>query len=230
VIDNVAAMVARAAAGDLTPAHGPRLTAAVEAAIQANGGREKHKTPDQYIDPIAVGALIVAIAQFGYQVYTDRKKRGQNPTREGIAQAIRIERRKRSELTGEEIEIIEIISAKLIEQADDQLREPESGRAAGTRGNAMSRTQQESVDARLSSCAPTTADSPPRQTAVHIAAIRVIRAADQARCLPGGSTFATTSASGIVVRISWSAAFRSSASTADRRQAARADRSAIPTP
>lgn len=131
MIDNVAAMVARAAAGDLTPTHGPRLTAAVEAAIQANGGRGKQKTPDQYIDPIAVGALIVAIAQFGYQVYTDRKKRGQNPTREGIAQAIRIERRKRSELTGEEIEIIEIISAKLIEQADDQLREPESGPCLG---------------------------------------------------------------------------------------------------
>ena len=105
----------------MAPRHGPRLTAAVEAAIHADGGHQEQKTPSQYIDPIALGALIVAIAQFGYQVYTDRKDRGQQPPREAIAQAIRIERRKHSELTGEETEVIDIVSAKVIEHGDDQL-------------------------------------------------------------------------------------------------------------
>jgi uncharacterized membrane protein YebE (DUF533 family) len=119
----------------LAPKHGSGLTAAVEAAIHADSGRHEQKTAGQYIDPIAVGALIVAIAQFGYQVYTDRKNKGQQPTREAIAQAIRIERREHSELTGEETEIIEIISAKIIEHADDLLPSwPVTGseRAAGT--------------------------------------------------------------------------------------------------
>jgi hypothetical protein len=121
VVSNAVAAVARAAAGKMAPRHGPRLTAAVEAAIHADGGHQEQKTPGQYIDPIALGALIVAIAQFGYQVYTDRKDRGQQPTREAIAQAIRIERRKHSELTGEETEVIDIVSAKVIEHGDDQL-------------------------------------------------------------------------------------------------------------
>lgn len=105
----------------MAPGHGPRLTAAVEAAIHADGGHQEQKTSDQYIDPIALGALIVAIAQFGYQVYTDRKGKGQQTTREAIAQAIRIERRKHSELTGEETEVIDIVSAKVIEHGGDQL-------------------------------------------------------------------------------------------------------------
>ena len=109
--------VARAVAGELAPRHGPRLTAAVEAAIHADGDQEQ-KAPGQYIDPVALGALIVAIAQFAYQVYTDRKKKGQEPTRESVAQATRIERRKHSDLTGEETEIIDIISAKIVERGD----------------------------------------------------------------------------------------------------------------
>jgi hypothetical protein len=121
VVNNAVAAVARATAAEMAPSHGPRLTAAVEAAIQADDGHPEHKTPGQYIDPIALGALIVSIAQFGYQVYTDRKDRGQPPTREAIAQAIRIERRKHSELTGEETEVIDIISAKVIEQGGNQL-------------------------------------------------------------------------------------------------------------
>jgi hypothetical protein len=120
VVSKAPAGIARAAAVELVPKHGHRLTAAVEAAIHADSGHEEQKTPGQYIDPIALGALIVAIAQFGYQVYTDRKNKGQQPTREAIAQAIRIERREHGQLTGEETEIIEIISAKIIEHADDQ--------------------------------------------------------------------------------------------------------------
>ncbi len=121
MIDDKVAEVARAVAGQLAPRYGPRLTAYVEAAIHADDGHQgqEEKAPGQFVDPISLGALIVALAQFGYQVYTDHKKKGQQPTRETIAQATRIERRKHSDLTGEETEVIDIISAKIIERGDD---------------------------------------------------------------------------------------------------------------
>jgi hypothetical protein len=118
VINDAVAKLARAAAGELVPQYGPRLAADTEAAIHAGGQRT---ALDQYFDPVALGALIVAIAQFGYQVYTDRKNKGQQPTREAIAQAIRIERRKHNHLTGEEAEIIDIVSAKIIERGYGEL-------------------------------------------------------------------------------------------------------------
>jgi hypothetical protein len=119
VISN-AAGVARAAARELGPRYGLRLAADVEAAIHASYGHQaqRHKAPDQYLDPIALGALIVVIAQLGYQVYSDRKKSGQPPTREEIAQAIRIERRRHGDLSAEEDEVIVIVSAKIIERGD----------------------------------------------------------------------------------------------------------------
>ncbi|HEX3963611.1 MAG TPA: hypothetical protein VHZ03_44400 [Trebonia sp.] len=124
MINDEVAEVARAAAGELVTRYGPRLAAYVEATIHADGEHQgqEQKTPGQYVDPIALGALIVAIAQFGYQVYTDRKNKEQKPTREAIAQAIRIERRKHSDLTGgEETEVIDIVSAKIIERGEDKL-------------------------------------------------------------------------------------------------------------
>ena len=112
MIDDGAATAAREAAQELATKYGSRLVADVEAQIYADGVRQ---TPGQFVDPVAVGALIVAVAQFGYQVYTDRKKKGQRPTRETIAQAIRIERRGHSDLTDGETEVIEIVSAKIVE-------------------------------------------------------------------------------------------------------------------
>jgi hypothetical protein len=166
VVSNAVAAVARAAAGEMTPRHGPRLAAAVEAAIHADGGHQEQKTPGLYIDPIALGALLVAIAQFGYQVYTDRKDRGQQPTREAIAQAIRIERRKHSELTGEETEVIDIVSAKVIEHGGDQLPGwPVNQRAARPRYNSTSRLLTELVRQIIALCV----SSPPNKTPANCA-------------------------------------------------------------
>jgi hypothetical protein len=118
MIDDVAAEAARATSAELGPQYGPRLEAEVEAAIYANGADPaEERKADQYFDPVALGALIVSITQFGYQVYKDQKKKGHRSTRDDIAQAIRIERRKRTDLTGEEIELIDIVSAKIIERA-----------------------------------------------------------------------------------------------------------------
>ena len=111
MIDDGAAAAARAAAQELATKYGSRLVVDVEARIHADGERRASR---QFVDPVAVGALIVAIAQFGYQVYTDRKSKGQRPARETIAQAIRIERREHGDLSDTETEIIEIVSAKIV--------------------------------------------------------------------------------------------------------------------
>lgn len=135
MIDDAVAGVARAAAAELTPRYGPRLAADVEAAIHADGGPQTGEptAPDQYFDPIALGAFIVALAQFGYQVYSDHKKKGQQPTREVIARALRIERRKHSDLSGKEAEVIDIMSAKIIERGDAELPGLESRPRLGSR-------------------------------------------------------------------------------------------------
>lgn len=119
MIDDRSAAAARAAAGALAPRYGPRLVADVEAAIYAGDEPQGPPAPAQYLDPVAIGAVIVSVAQFGYQIYCDRKKDGRQPTREEIARGIRIERRRHSDLPGEEIEIINIVSAKIIEHGDE---------------------------------------------------------------------------------------------------------------
>jgi hypothetical protein len=123
MIDNAVAEVARTAAKELVPRYGPQLAADIEAAIYATG-RQRAREPipaEQYLDPVALGALIVSIAQFGYQVYNDRKAKGQQPTCGAITQAIQIKRRKHGDLTDEETEIIGIVSAKIIERDGGEL-------------------------------------------------------------------------------------------------------------
>jgi len=108
----------------LVPRFGSRLAADTEAAIHADSEQraQEQKASGQYLDPVALGALIVAIGQVGYQVYTERKSKGQHPTRETIAQAIPIERRRHGDLSGEEAaEIIDISSAKIIEHGGGEL-------------------------------------------------------------------------------------------------------------
>lgn len=100
--DDAVAEVARAAAWELMQRYGPRLVTDTEAAIHADGDQYAHgqEPPAQYLD---------------------RKSKGQQPTREQVAQVIRIERRKHSDVTGDEAEVIDIISAKIIEYGHDKL-------------------------------------------------------------------------------------------------------------
>jgi hypothetical protein len=96
--------------------------------------------------PVTLGALIVAIAQFGYQVYTDRKKKAKSQPARPIAQALRIERRKHTDRTGEEAEVIDIVKAKIIEHGDDRLPGlPGTRRAGGP--SAMPTTRRPAADA-----------------------------------------------------------------------------------
>lgn len=112
----VVAEAARAAAQQLIPQYGPRVTAEVEAALYAPG---EPGPPQQYFDPVAIGALILAVAQFAYQVYSDRKKKGEKPTRDTVARAVRVEWRKETDLSAGAEKVIEIVSAEIVQRGDD---------------------------------------------------------------------------------------------------------------
>jgi hypothetical protein len=116
--DEVVTAAARAAARELAPQYGARVEADVEAALYSAG---KSEPPPQFFDPIALGGLIVAIATLAYQVYSDRKKDGHKPSKDTVARAVRVERRKYSDLTAAEEKIIEIVSAEIITSGDYEL-------------------------------------------------------------------------------------------------------------
>ncbi|MFD7403574.1 hypothetical protein ACFV7R_13085 [Streptomyces sp. NPDC059866] len=78
---------ARAAAHRLTTPHNPNLATDVEAALHA---RETTTRPDQYLDPISLGALIVSIASLAWTVYNDLKKQTPAPHHDVITRHVRI--------------------------------------------------------------------------------------------------------------------------------------------
>lgn len=128
-VDPVAA-AARAAARQLAPMYDLPLEAGVEEALL--GARTK-ESPTQYLDPISLGILIVAIATLAYQIYSDRKKNGGKPTRDNVTQEVQEERRKDGELTGVEEKIIAIVSAQIIIVAADDELSPSDRRRPGWR-------------------------------------------------------------------------------------------------
>jgi len=115
VSDDMAARAARATAKELAPQYGQRLEAGVEAALYSTG---ESKPPSQYFDPVAVGSLIVSIATLAWQIYSDRKKQGEKPTKDTMARVLRLERSKSIDLTAAEENIIEMVSAEIIKLSD----------------------------------------------------------------------------------------------------------------
>ena len=86
--DDPAATVARATAQRLTPTHGAALVGDVEAALHAP---EDTTVPDRYLDPVSLGALIVAIASLAWTVYTDLRKNTPTPSPDVITRTIRVQ-------------------------------------------------------------------------------------------------------------------------------------------
>jgi hypothetical protein len=85
---------ARAAAERLSPQYGPGLATDVEAALYTRGLEQR---PDQYFDPVALGALIVSIATLAWTIYTDLKKKTPAPAPEVVARTVRVELSSRSD-------------------------------------------------------------------------------------------------------------------------------------
>ncbi|WP_055615225.1 hypothetical protein [Streptomyces phaeochromogenes] len=78
---------ARAAAQRLATPHNLNLTTDVEAALHT---RETTNRPDQYLDPISIGALIVSIASLTWTVYNDLRRHTPAPDRDVINRHVRI--------------------------------------------------------------------------------------------------------------------------------------------
>ncbi len=82
------ARIARAAAAHLAAEHGPALPVDVEAALHA---RDSTPGPERYLDPVALGALVVSVASLAWSIYTDLKQKTPNPSPDVLARAIRVQ-------------------------------------------------------------------------------------------------------------------------------------------
>ena len=81
------AIVARAAAQRLEGETRAGLVTEVEAVLAAG---VSPSAPRQYVDPVTLASLIVAIASLAWTVYTDLKKRTAKPSAEVVARTVRV--------------------------------------------------------------------------------------------------------------------------------------------
>ena len=113
------AKAARAAAQRLAVDHGSRLPADVEAALHTRN-TAGHR-PGQFIDPVSVASLIVAIATLAWTIYADMREKTAPPSQEAVTRRIRVELRERDEVGHPEASrITEIVVTEIIKAAGDQ--------------------------------------------------------------------------------------------------------------
>ena len=80
-------IAARASAERLVPQYGQGITADVEAALHSHGLNQR---PEQYLDPISLGSLIVAIASLAWSIYSDQRKKTPEPSPDVIIRRVRV--------------------------------------------------------------------------------------------------------------------------------------------
>jgi hypothetical protein len=81
--------------------------------------RESPSAPPQYVDPIALASLIVAIASLAWTVYTDLKKRTATPAAEVVARTVQVTRRNQGQADAPD-HIIEVVVTEAIRAAAGQ--------------------------------------------------------------------------------------------------------------
>jgi hypothetical protein len=109
-------VAARAAAQQLEAEAGPGLLAEVDAVLAT---RESQSAPPQYVDPVELASLIVAIASLAWAVYTDLKKRTAKPSTEVVARTVRVTRRDQGQADAPD-HIIEVVVTEAIRAATGQ--------------------------------------------------------------------------------------------------------------
>src|ERR1700733_11391102 len=115
-----AAEAARAAAAILAPELGQDLPFRVEAALAARGSQQR---PDQYLDPVSIGILVVAIATLAWMIYSDKHKDKDNhaaepPQPSVIARQVRITLREQDTVLPPGTErITEVVATEIIRYA-----------------------------------------------------------------------------------------------------------------
>ncbi len=115
-MDDPVEAVARAAAQRLAPEYGPRLAVDVEAALYARGSE---RGPEQYVDPVALGSLIVSIATLAWTIYSDLRKKAPAATKEVAARTMRVELRRYGDATPESDKVTEVVVAEIVNGAGE---------------------------------------------------------------------------------------------------------------
>ena len=110
------AIAARAAAQQLEDEAGSGLMTEVEAILAT---RESQSAPPQYVDPVALATLIVAIAGLAWTVYSDLRKRTAKPSAEVIARTVRVIRRDQGQDDAPE-HVIEVVVTEAIRAAGQE--------------------------------------------------------------------------------------------------------------
>ena len=106
---------ARAAAQRLEAEGRAGLTAEVEAVLAA---RDPAAPPSQYVDPVALASLIVAVAGFAWTVYTDLRKRTSRPAPAVVARAVRVMLRDDGQTAPDEV--VEVVVTETVQAGADQ--------------------------------------------------------------------------------------------------------------
>jgi hypothetical protein len=108
---------ARAAAERLAAEYGPGLAPDVEAALNAQGTTQR---PSQFLDPVSLGTLIVAIATLAWTIYSDQRKKTPEPSPDLVARHVRVELRKHSVTSQQDTDrITAIVVTEIIQAATD---------------------------------------------------------------------------------------------------------------
>lgn len=110
-----AADAARSAAVILAPDLGPNLPNEVEAILAA---RRTQQRPDQYLDPVSLASLIVAIASLAWTIYNDQRKHTPDPPPVSVARELRVTLREQDATLPPGTErITEVVATEITRQA-----------------------------------------------------------------------------------------------------------------
>ena len=116
VMNDPVGAIAQAAARRLTPEYGPRLQSEVEAALYA---RDAERRPDQYLDPVTLGSLIVSTATLAWTIYNDLRKKAPDPPPDVAARTLRVELTRHTDTTPNSDKVTEVIVAEIVSGAGD---------------------------------------------------------------------------------------------------------------
>jgi hypothetical protein len=121
-VTDAIAIAARAAARRLAAEYGSGLTADVEAALYA---RRTVERPAQYLDPVSLGSLIVAIATLAWTIYSDQRKTTSERSPSAITRHVRDAVREDSSASRQDTNrITEIVVTEIIRTVQGPAEHP----------------------------------------------------------------------------------------------------------
>lgn len=110
--------IARATAKRLAANYGASMPSEVEAVFRAERTSQR-RDQYQYIDPVSIGSLIVAVATLAWSIYSDLRRKTPEPSAEAVAQELRYEMRDHDGLRPDNPElIISVVVEEVIRAAN----------------------------------------------------------------------------------------------------------------